>query len=51
MTVDPPLKCPHCGADMVIVVTGKNPAIYVAKCPNVTIEHPAYIYVPTVEIK
>lgn len=51
MTIDPPLKCPHCGADMVIVTAGKNPTLYIAKCPVVTIEHPTYIYEPTVEIK
>ena len=51
MSVDPPFKCPHCGADMVIVTVGKDTALYVAKCPVVTIEHPAYIYLPTLEIK
>lgn len=51
MSVDQPLKCPHCGAEMVIVTVGKYPMIYVAKCPSVTVEHPAYIYEPTIEIK
>lgn len=50
MSVDPPFKCPHCGAGMVIVTAGK-PAIYIAKCPVVAVEHPAYIYTPTIEIK
>lgn len=51
MSVDPPLKCPHCGAEMVIKTFGKAPAIYVAVCPIVTVEHPRYIYEPTIEIK
>lgn len=51
MEVDPPIKCPHCGADMVIVATGKAPMIYVAVCRVVTVEHPRYIYTPTIEIK
>lgn len=51
MSVDPPIKCPHCGAEMNIVSTGKSPMIYIAVCPIVTVEHPQYIYTPTVEIK
>lgn len=50
--VDPPLKCPHCGADMQIGLARATSAIYVAECPRrLVVEHPQYIYVPTVEIK
>ena len=51
MIVNPPLKCPHCGADMEIGTFAK-PTIYVAMCPKrFFLKHPDYIYFPTVEIK
>lgn len=51
MQVSPPIKCPHCGADMEIAATGKM-LIYVALCPKrVLVEHPTYIYTPTIEVK
>lgn len=51
MQIDPPLKCPHCGAELSVVTTGK-PAVYIALCPKrAVVEHPTYIYAPTVEIK
>lgn len=51
MSIDPLVKCPHCGSDMEVVVVGK-PAFYVTVCPKrIVIEHPSYIYTPTIEIK
>jgi hypothetical protein len=51
VSIDPLVKCPHCGSDMEVVVVGK-PAFYVTVCPKrIVIEHPSYIYTPTIEIK
>lgn len=51
MQIDPPVKCPHCGEEMAVVVASK-PMVYVVLCPKrAVIEHPTYIYTPTVEIK
>ena len=50
--IDPTVKCPHCGADMAVerVVT-IYPPLYVALCPKRgLIEHPPYIYTPTIEL-
>ena len=49
MDIDPPIKCKHCGSELYVASVSN---VYILLCPKMgIIEHPNYIYEPTIEVR
>ena len=39
--------CPTCGSQMDLLLVGKTNPVYVARCQNITVPHPVWVFTPS----